>query len=68
MTKNCKLPKGLEINNGRLFMFRCPKCNKENYALNVTSGICTWCGYDARPDYLPGFNKPINTEDDGDSK
>lgn len=30
-----------------LLMLRCPKCGKENYALNVLSGICTWCGYDA---------------------
>jgi ribosomal protein L37E len=30
-----------------LLLLRCPKCGKENYALNVTKGICTWCGYDA---------------------
>jgi ssDNA-binding Zn-finger/Zn-ribbon topoisomerase 1 len=29
-----------------LYMVRCPKCNIENYALNVASGICTWCGWD----------------------
>lgn len=28
-------------------LLRCPKCGKENYALNVAKGICTWCGYDA---------------------
>lgn len=28
-------------------MIRCPKCNSENYALNVSSGICSWCGYKA---------------------
>ena len=33
--------------NGNFFMVRCPKCEKENYALNVASGICTWCGYEA---------------------
>ena len=27
-------------------LIRCPKCHKENYALNVASGICTWCGFD----------------------
>ena len=30
-----------------LLLLRCPKCGKENYALNVAKGICTWCGYDA---------------------
>lgn len=30
-----------------LLLIRCPKCGKENYALNVSRGICTWCGYDA---------------------
>ena len=30
-----------------LLLLRCPKCRKENYAPNVASGICTWCGYDA---------------------
>ena len=31
-----------------LLLIRCPKCGKENYAPNVASGICTWCGYDGR--------------------
>jgi len=30
----------------RKLLIRCPKCKRENYALNVASGICTWCGYD----------------------
>lgn len=30
----------------KLYMVRCPKCHAENYAMNVASGICTWCGYD----------------------
>jgi len=30
-----------------LLLLRCPKCGKENYALNVLTGRCTWCGYDA---------------------
>lgn len=30
-----------------LLLIRCPKCGRENYAMNVLSGICTWCGYDA---------------------
>lgn len=27
-------------------LVRCPKCHAENYALNVLSGICTWCRFD----------------------
>lgn len=46
-----KLPDGLEICGGHLNMYRCPKCKRENYILNVTSGICTWCGYNANKDY-----------------
>lgn len=65
MEKTFSLPKGLEIVDGQLFMFRCPKCNKENYVMNVSTGICTWCGYDARPDYQPDFNKQETTEDNG---
>lgn len=30
-----------------LYMVRCPKCDAENYMPNVSSGICTWCGWDA---------------------
>lgn len=28
-------------------LIRCPKCDRENYSPNVSSGICTWCGFDA---------------------
>lgn len=31
-----------------IMMLRCPKCGRENYVFNVMTGICTWCGYDAR--------------------
>lgn len=41
--------------NGKIYLQRCPKCGLENYALNVPSGICTWCGYNAN-------NAKINTE------
>lgn len=36
--------------SGYLLLTRCPECNRENYALNVSKGICTWCGYDAKQD------------------
>ena len=29
-----------------LALEKCPKCGLENYAMNVLSGVCTWCGYD----------------------
>jgi ribosomal protein L37E len=31
--------------NGKLYLVRCHKCGKENYALNVSSGQCAWCGW-----------------------
>lgn len=50
MKKSYTLPKGIEYNNGELILIRCPKCDRENYALNVLTGICTWCGYNAHKD------------------
>ncbi len=37
------------INNDgpQFFLQRCPSCDRENYAMNVAVGICTWCGYEA---------------------
>jgi len=29
----------------RFALVRCPDCHKENYAINVLSGVCTWCGF-----------------------
>jgi hypothetical protein len=43
-------PKYGFISNDRLYLIRCPKCQLENYALNVASGFCTWCGYDGNKD------------------
>ena len=33
-----------------LLLIRCPECGKENYALNVASGACIWCGYNTHSD------------------
>ena len=38
--------------DGRLFMQRCPRCDKENYAMAVSSGTCCWCGETARECHL----------------
>jgi len=29
----------------KVCLIRCPKCERENYALIVASGFCGWCGY-----------------------
>ena len=32
--------------DGKTYCIQCQKCGRENYAMNVTTGICTWCGED----------------------
>lgn len=36
--------------NGKTYLVRCPKCERENYSPAVSSGICAWCGYNANGD------------------
>lgn len=49
---NRKLPAGLyRDEGGSVGLIVCPKCQRENYALNVALGYCTWCGYNANKDY-----------------
>ena len=31
--------------DGKIYMVRCVKCDRENYAMAVSSGKCAWCGY-----------------------
>jgi len=31
--------------DGKLYLVRCPKCEKENYLPAVASGQCCWCEY-----------------------
>lgn len=48
--KMAKAEKELEENfesNGKKYLVRCPRCERENWALSVSSGRCAWCGYDA---------------------
>lgn len=47
-------PDGSEVGYGYfnrdtkyISLMRCPCCNRENYAMNVSSGMCTWCPYKA---------------------
>ena len=42
---------------GNLFLVRCFACDpahgRENYAINVSSGICTWCGWHEKKHETP---------------
>ena len=44
-----KLKDRQEVKTSKL-LIRCPKCARENYSMNVASGICTWCGYNGNTD------------------
>lgn len=51
MEDKCEiLAPGVEFypKDGTILMIRCPKCGKENWAPQVASGVCSWCGYDGR--------------------
>lgn len=37
---------GYERKIGGIGLIRCPICKSENYALSVSNGICSWCGFD----------------------
>ncbi len=51
MAKSIYKEQGIEIlDDGRILLIVCPKCHSENYAPNVNSGVCTWCGYNAHQD------------------
>ena len=48
--------KGFITKNNTIALQKCPAkdCERENYALNVLSGFCTWCGFNANNrDYTP---------------
>lgn len=49
MSKPKYLADGVEYypDTKELLLLRCPKCGRENWAINVSAGFCTWCGYDA---------------------
>ena len=36
-------PKGKK----KICLVKCPMCDEENYVMNVSVGICTWCGFQA---------------------
>lgn len=45
------------ISRGVVYLVRCPKCEKENYAPNVASGVCTWCGLNGNEYYKEEIKK-----------
>lgn len=65
MTKVQYLAEGVEYwkDEDTLLLLRCPKCHKENYAPNIAKGICTWCGFDAKPLVQEYENNQGNKED-----
>lgn len=36
----------MKDDNNKIALTRCPECHRENYAMNVLTGCCTWCGFD----------------------
>ena len=38
------------IADGKVYLVRCPKCERENYAPAVATGQCAWCGHKATPE------------------
>ena len=41
------------VDEGDIFLVRCPKCGRENYAPAVATGQCAWCGFDANENTEP---------------
>lgn len=39
---------GFVGDDGKVYLQRCPKCEKENWAMAVATGECCWCGYKAK--------------------
>lgn len=60
------LPRGLWVDDetGKIALERCPRCGRENYIMNVLSGICTWCGFDANTQYNKNLNKNNELKDE----
>lgn len=49
--------------NGRYYMVHCPSCQRENYTLAVSSGICLWCTFDGRSDCQAKMDERQQAED-----
>lgn len=55
---NEKLPRGVWKDKDHYYLERCPKCDRENYALAVAQGICCWCGFNANEEWSENFMAP----------
>lgn len=33
---------------GIIRLIKCPNCERENYAMMVSSGVCAWCSFDTK--------------------
>lgn len=40
--------------DGSVYLVRCPKCGKENWAPAVASGQCAWCGFNGNAEVADG--------------
>ncbi len=66
--ENKQLPRGLwrDDKTGKIALERCPKCGRENYIMNVLSGRCTWCGFDANKEYGKEYGYEKNNRIQGE--
>jgi hypothetical protein len=47
--------------DGKPYLVRCPNCDRENYSMAVSSGICAWCGWKATVE--PEQESEVNNEE-----
>lgn len=40
----------------KLYLVRCPKCERENYGPAVATGKCAWCGYISKEEDVKNDN------------
>jgi hypothetical protein len=42
----------MKEDHNKLALTKCPECHRENYAMNVLTGCCTWCGFDVNAEEI----------------
>lgn len=57
---------GLDARDCSIRLQKCPKCDRSNYAMAVTSGICSWCGFDVNKAERESENAERIVVNDGD--
>lgn len=59
--KHIWVAKGVEWypEDNTILLIRCPKCGLENWAPNVISGTCAWCGHNGEED-VEAYKKSTN--------